>query len=80
MSEFENEFRNQKINKELNTMEIFLKIPLEIAENLIKINWSKIPGLFIELKKNSLTYYESEFNLQGKELAYIFKIKEKFNK
>lgn len=80
MSEFENEFHNQKIHKELNTLEIFLKIPLEIAENLVKINWSKIPGIFIELKRNSITSYESEFNLPGKELAYIFKAKEKFNK
>lgn len=80
MSEFENEFRTKKIHKELNTLEIFLKIPFEIAENLVKINWSKIPGLFIELKRNSLTTYESEFNLPGKELAYIFKAKEKFKK
>lgn len=80
MSEFENEFQNQKIHKELNTLEILLKIPLEIAENLVKINWSKIPGIFIELKRNSITSYESEFNLPGKELAYIFKAKEKFNK
>jgi len=79
MSEFETEFKNLKIKKNLNKLEIYLKIPLEIAENLIKINWSKIPGILIELKRNSLTSYESEFSLSGKELAYIFKVKEYFN-
>lgn len=79
MSEFEAEFNNLKIKKDLNKFEIFLKVPFEIAENLVKINWSKIPGIFIELKRNNLTSYESEFTLSGKELAYIFKAKEKFN-
>jgi len=80
MSELESEFNNLKIKKELNTLEIFLKIPLEIVESLVKINWSKIPGIFIEAKRNNLTAYESEFNLPGKELAYIFKAKQKFEK
>lgn len=80
MSELESEFNNLKIKKELNTLEIFLKIPLEVMESLVKINWSKIPGILIEAKRNNLTAYESEFNLPGKELAYIFKAKQKFEK
>ncbi|GEM_PF-2625102 len=80
MAELESEFNNLKIKKGLNTLEIFLKIPLEVMESLVKINWSKIPGILIEAKRNNLTAYESEFNLPGKELAYIFKTKQKFEK
>lgn len=64
--------------KKLDRLEIFLKTPLEFAENIIKINWSKIPGLFIEIERNKLLYYEKEFDISGKEIAYIFRANENF--
>lgn len=65
--------------KKLDKLEIFIKLPLEIAENVVKINWSKIPGLIIDIKRNKLLNYEKEFDMSGKEIAYIFKANEKYN-
>lgn len=67
-------------HKSLDKIEILIKLPLEIVENIIKINWSKIPGLIIDIKRNKLLNYEKEFTLSGREIAYIFSANEKFKK
>ena len=78
--EFENRMKIEKQKYKLSSIELILTVPLEIAENLIKINWSKIPKTIINIRKNKLDLMIGETKYLGKEMAYIVKSNEKFKK
>ncbi|MEP1489411.1 MAG: hypothetical protein ABJK28_13395 [Algibacter sp.] len=51
--EFENRMKIEKQKYKLSNVELIFSLPLEITENIIKINWSKIPKTLINIKKES---------------------------
>jgi hypothetical protein len=67
-----------KIKANTETLEILVKTPLEIIENLVKLKLSKLTDPFFALKKKQLMLMEAEINAPGKELAYIIKSRETF--
>ncbi|MFN8399332.1 MAG: hypothetical protein U0X74_04900 [Anaerolineales bacterium] len=79
INEFQNHMRVHKMKADVETLEIIVKAPLEIIENLIKLKLSKIPDPLFALSKRKINLLEAEINAPGRELAYIIKSNEFFN-
>jgi len=69
-------FHKMKANTEI--LEVMVKVPFEIIENLIKLKLSKIPEPLFALKKRQINLMEAELNAPGREMAYIIKTRDNF--
>jgi len=78
--EFENRMKLEGIKYKLTNLEVIFSLPLEIIENIIKLNWSKIPKSLFSIKKNKVNALIGETKAPGKELAYLTSVQSKFNK
>lgn len=78
ISEFQNHMKVHKMKANTETLEVMIKAPLEIIENLIKLKLSKIPEPLFALKKRQINLMEAELNAPGREMAYIIKAKDTF--
>jgi len=78
MNEFQNHMKLHKLKANTETLEVIVKAPLEIIEDLIKLKFSKIPEPFFALKKRQINLMEAELNAPGREISYIIKTQEAF--
>ncbi|MCK0109537.1 hypothetical protein MWU58_09545 [Flavobacteriaceae bacterium S0825] len=78
--DFENHMKLHKQDYELTDLEVFVFLPLEFAEKIIKMQWSKLPDTIFKIKKNKVKLLIEESNAPGREMAYIIKTNEKFKK
>ncbi len=78
INEFQEHMKYHKMKANTETLEVLVKAPLEIIENIVKVKFSKIPEPFFALKKRQLMLMDAEINAPGKELAYIIKSREAF--
>lgn len=78
IDEYQGHMKLHKMKANTETLEVILKIPFEILENLLKIKFSKIPEPFFAIKKRQISLMEAEINAPGREIAYILKTNEKF--
>lgn len=76
--DFQEHMNIHKIKSNIETLEVLVKTPLELIENLVKLKFSKLPEPFFALKKRQLLLMEAEINAPGKELAYLIKSRETF--
>jgi hypothetical protein len=79
INEFQTHMKLHKMKSNTETMETLIKVPLELLENLVKFNFSKIPDPLFAIKKRQLSLMEAEINAPGKEIAYIIKTNEAFS-
>ncbi|MBK9210482.1 MAG: hypothetical protein IPL71_20250 [Anaerolineales bacterium] len=66
-----------KANTEI--LEVMVKTPFETIENLLKLNFSKIPEPLFALKKRQINLMEAELNAPGREMSYIIKARDTFS-
>ena len=59
-------------------VDVFVISPLEIVENLVKFNWSKIAKGALSIKKRKIELLEAEMKAPGRECAYVFEARERF--
>ena len=78
MSEFQNHMKLHKMKANTETIEVMVKAPLEIIEDLIRLKFSKIPEPLFALKKRQINLMEAELNAPGREMAYIIKARDTF--
>jgi len=78
--DFENRMKLERKKYFLSQLEIVFTLPLEIIENIIKLNWSKIPKTLFDIKKNQIDLLISETKAPGREIAYLLAINDKFGK
>jgi hypothetical protein len=78
MNEFQNHMRVHKMKTNTETLEIMVKAPLELIEDLVKLKFSKIPEPVFALKKRQINLLEAELNAPGREMAYIIKTRDTF--
>ena len=78
IDEYQNHMKLHKVKANTETLEVILKIPFEILENLIKIKFSKIPEPFFAVKRRQISLMEAEINAPARDIAYILKTNEKF--
>lgn len=78
LNEFQSRMKLHKMKANTETLEVIIKAPFELIENLIKLRISKIPEPFFVMKKIQISLMEAELNAPGREMAYIIKSKETF--
>lgn len=78
MNDFHNHMKVHKMKTNTETLEVIVKAPLEIIEDLVKLKFSKIPEPFFAIKKRQINLMEIELNAPGKEISYIVKTQEAF--
>lgn len=59
-------------------IDVFLITPLEIIENLVKFNWSKIAKGILQVHKRKAELLEAEMKAPGRECAYVFDARKRF--
>ncbi len=59
-------------------VDVFVISPLEIIENLVKFNWSKIAKGLLSVQKRKIELLEAEMKAPGKECAYMFDARKRF--
>lgn len=78
INDFQEHMKLHRMKTNLETLEVMVKAPLEILENLIKLRLSKIPEPLFALKKRQINLLEAELNAPGREISYIIKTQEAF--
>ena len=61
-------------------VDIFFISPLEVIENLVKLNWSKIAKGALSVRKRKVELLEAEMKAPGRECAYVFEARERFDR
>jgi hypothetical protein len=59
-------------------VDVFIISPLEIIENIVKLNWSKIAKGALDVKKRKVELLEAEMKAPGRECAYVFDARKRF--
>lgn len=77
-NDFQKHMNFHKMKANTETLEVMVKAPLEIIENLVKLKFSKIPEPLFALKKRQINLMEAELNAPGREVAYMIKTQETF--
>ncbi len=69
-----------KIKAAQSFLDVFVITPLEILENLVKLNWSKIAKGTLSIRKRTIELMEAEMKAPGRECAYVFDARKTFIK
>jgi hypothetical protein len=59
-------------------VDVFIISPLEIIENIVKFNWSKIAKGVLQVQKRKVELLEAEMKAPGRECAYVFDARKRF--
>jgi hypothetical protein len=61
-------------------VDVFVITPLEILENLVTFNWSKIAKGVLQVRKRKVELMEAEMKAPGRECAYVVDAWQRFGK
>lgn len=78
LNEYETTMKVHQIKTTQTFVDVFVISPLEIIENLVKFNWSKIARGMLSVQKRKLELLEAEMKAPGKECAYVFDARKRF--
>jgi hypothetical protein len=79
ISEFDSYMKLHKLKADTDVLQTFVKAPLTIIENLLKLTPSNIVDPLFAFRKRQLSLMEAEINAPGKEIAYILRTNETFS-
>jgi len=80
LNEYTNAMRLNRIKAAQSFVDLFVITPLEIIENLVKMNWSKIAKGALQVRKRQVDLLEAEMKAPGRECAYVFDSIERFGR
>ena len=63
-----------------SSIEVYVIPVIELAENLVKFNWSKIAKGALGVSKRQVELMEAEMKAPGRECAYVFEAQRRFGK
>ncbi|HLJ51667.1 MAG TPA: hypothetical protein VKU01_36930 [Bryobacteraceae bacterium] len=78
LNEYTKAMNLHKLKTSNSFIDVFVISPLEIIEDLVKINWSKIAKGALQVKKRKVALLEAEMKAPGRECAYVFDARKKF--
>ena len=78
LNEYSNAMRVHRIKASQSFVDVFVICPLEIIENLIKFNWSKIAKGMLSVQKRKVELLEAEMKAPGRQCAYVFDARKRF--
>lgn len=77
LNEYIQQLEIYKLKFHFGFTEIIVTTSLEIIEGLLKLKFGKIAEALFKIGQNKITLLEAEQNAIGRELAYIYKVKQK---
>jgi hypothetical protein len=80
VSEYRKAMAIHKIKASQSFVDVFVICPLEIIENLVKFNWSKIAKGALSVQKRKVELMEAEMKAPGRECAYVFDARTRFSR
>jgi hypothetical protein len=78
LNEYRKAMESYKLKASSSFVEVFVISPLEIIENIVKFNWSKIAKGILSVQKRKVDLLEAEMKAPGRECAYIFDAQRRF--
>ncbi|MGA2717297.1 MAG: hypothetical protein ABSG41_29830 [Bryobacteraceae bacterium] len=69
-----------RIKASQSLVDVFIVSPLEIIENLVKLNWSKIAKGALTVRTRKVELMEAEMKAPGRECAYVFDARQRFGR
>ncbi len=78
LHEYHNAMAIHKIKAAQSFVDVFVVSPLEMIENLVTFNWSKIAKGALQMRKRTVELMEAEMKAPGRECAYIFGARKRF--
>lgn len=78
VSEYTKAMQIHRLKASRGFIDVFIVSPLEIIENLLKFNWSKIAKGAVSVKQRKIELLEAELKAPGKECAYVFEARKRF--
>jgi hypothetical protein len=78
LNEYRKAMRIHNITASQSLVDIFVISPLEIIENIVKFNWSKIARGALAVTKNKVSLWDAELKAPGRETAYLFEARKRF--
>jgi hypothetical protein len=78
VSRYERTLKLEKMSRSTGVVETLVVSPAEIAESLVKFQWSKIAKKLFEVKHKQIDLMKAEMTLPGREVAYIVKARDRF--
>ena len=80
LNEYTKAMKMHGIKASQSFADLFVITPLEIIEDLVKINWSKIAKGALQVRKRKVELLEAEMKAPGRECAYVFDAMRRFGK
>lgn len=78
VNEYKKAMEIHHIKASQSFVDVFVISPLEIIENLVKFNWSKIAKGALQVQKRKVELLEAEMKAPGRECAYVFDAQKRF--
>lgn len=78
MNEYAEAMKVHHLKASQSFVDVFVISPLEIIEDLVKLNWSKIASGILSVKKRKVELLEAEMKAPGRECAYVFEARKRF--
>jgi hypothetical protein len=78
VNEYATAMRFHRIKATQSFVDVFVVSPLEVLENLIKLNLGSIAKGLLAVGKHKVELLDAEMRLPGRECAYVFDAREKF--
>jgi hypothetical protein len=78
LNEYAHSMKVHNLKASQSFVDVFIIAPLEIIENLVKFNWSKLANGLLSVNKRQVELLEAEMKAAGRECAYVFDAKKKF--
>lgn len=78
LNEYAKAMEHHRLKTSISFVDVFLISSVELLEDIVKINWSKIAKGALSVKKRKIELMEAEMKAPGRECAYVFDAREKF--
>ena len=78
VSRYERALKLEKMSRSTGVVETLVVSTAEIAESLVKFQWSKAAQKLFEVRHRQIDLMKAEMTLPGREVAYIVKARERF--
>jgi hypothetical protein len=78
LNEYSKAMEIHHIKASQSFVDVFVISPLEIIEDLLEFNWSKLAKGVLSVKKRQVELLEAEMKAPGRECAYVFEARKRF--
>jgi hypothetical protein len=80
VSQYERALRIARMDRDASLVETVVTTTAEIAEGLVKFQWSNMAKKLFEVRHKQIAEMKEEMSFPGREVAYIVKARERFGK